>query len=47
LDSNVPISVGRFVADAFPNGSARFYEEEGHLALPHSRLEEILSALLA
>ena len=47
LDSNVPISVGRFVAGAIPNCKARFYEDEGHLALPHNRMEEILSALLA
>ena len=47
LDNNVPISVGRFVADAIPNCNARFYEDEGHLALPHNRMEEILCALLA
>ena len=44
---NVPISVGRFVADAIPNCNARFYEEEGHLTLPHNRMKEILGALVA
>jgi pimeloyl-ACP methyl ester carboxylesterase len=47
LDNNVPISVGRFVADAIPNCNARFYEDEGHLALARNRMEEILNALLA
>lgn len=47
LDNNVPISVGRFVADAIPSCNARFYEEEGHLTLPHHRMKEILGALVA
>ena len=47
LDNNVPISVGRFVADAIPNCNARFYEEEGHLTLPHNQMKEILGALVA
>ena len=46
LDNNVPISVGRFVADAIPNCNARFYEEDGHLTLPHNRMKEILGALV-
>ena len=47
LDNNVPVSVGRFVADAIPNCNATFFEDEGHLALPHNRMVEILGALLA
>ena len=47
LDNNVPISVGRYVADAIPDCNARFYEGEGHLALPHNRMLEILSTLVA
>ena len=47
LDNNVPVSVGRYVADAIPNCNGRFYEEEGHLALPHNRMLEILRTLVA
>jgi pimeloyl-ACP methyl ester carboxylesterase len=46
-DKNVPVSVGQYVAGAIPNSNARFYEEEGHLTLPHNRMKEILGALVA
>ena len=46
-DGNVPLSAGQFVADAIPNCNARFYEEEGHLTLPQSRMGEVLSALVS
>ena len=35
------------LADAIPNCNARFYEDEGHLTLPHNRMKEILGALVA
>lgn len=45
-DLNVPISVGRYVAEAIPNCEARFFESEGHLTLPRNHIREILSALI-
>ena len=47
LDENVPVSVGQYVAEAIPNCKARFYEEEGHLTLPHNEIKEILSTLVS
>ena len=44
-DANVPVSVGRYVAEAIPNCAAQFYQEEGHLTLPHNRMTEVLSTL--
>ena len=44
-DYNVPLSAGRYVAEAIPNCQAMFLEEEGHLTLPYSRLREILGVL--
>jgi len=32
LDRSVPVSVGRYVADAIPNCHARFIENEGHMS---------------
>lgn len=46
-DENVPVSVGHHVADAIPNCNARFYQEEGHLTLPHNRMREVLTALVS
>jgi pimeloyl-ACP methyl ester carboxylesterase len=46
-DLNVPISVGRYVAEIIPNCEARFYETEGHLTLPRNHIREILSTLTA
>jgi pimeloyl-ACP methyl ester carboxylesterase len=42
-DANVPVSVGRSVAQAIPNCQATFHQEEGHLTLPRKRIWEILS----
>ena len=46
-DLNVPVSVGRFVAEAIPNCDASFHSMEGHLTLPHNHIKEILSTLIA
>jgi pimeloyl-ACP methyl ester carboxylesterase len=46
-DLNVPISVGRYVAELIPSCRGRFYENEGHLTLPDSHIREILGALVA
>lgn len=45
-DINVPVSVGRYVADAIPNCNTNFYTMEGHLTLPHNHIREILSTLV-
>jgi pimeloyl-ACP methyl ester carboxylesterase len=45
-DKNVPVSVGRAMADAIPNCDARFFPDEGHLALPYNRIREILGTLI-
>ena len=45
-DLNVPVSVGRFVAEAIPNCDASFHSMEGHLTLPHNHIKEILSTLI-
>ncbi len=46
-DLNVPISVGRFMAEIIPNCNATFFKEEGHLTLPHNHIKDILSKLIA
>lgn len=46
-DLNVPVSVGRYMADEIPNSTAKFYPDDGHITLPRNRLKEILSALMA
>ena len=46
LDLNVPVSVGRYVADIIPNCQAMFFEGEGHFTLSHRHLREILSVLV-
>ncbi len=46
-DCNVPVSVGRYVADVIPNCYAIFHDMEGHLTLPHNHIGDILSALVA
>lgn len=45
-DLNVPVSVGRYVANAFPNCQASFLKNEGHLTLPYNHIREILSELV-
>ena len=47
LDLNVPISVGRYVADAIPNCHATFLKDEAHISLLHNHIREILSVLIA
>jgi pimeloyl-ACP methyl ester carboxylesterase len=46
-DLNVPVSVGRFIADTIPNCNAIFHNMEGHFTLPHHHIREILSILVA
>ena len=46
LDVNVPISVGRYVADAIPNCHATFLKDEAHISLPHNHIRDILSILI-
>jgi pimeloyl-ACP methyl ester carboxylesterase len=45
-DLNVPISVGRHMAEHIPGCKSRFLEAEGHLTLPHNHLHELLSSLV-
>jgi pimeloyl-ACP methyl ester carboxylesterase len=45
-DLKVPVSVGRYVADAIPNCRATFLEDEGHLSLPYNHMREILGSLV-
>jgi len=45
-DLNVPVSVGRFVAEAIPNCNTSFHSMEGHLTLPRNHIREILSTLV-
>ena len=47
LDLNVPVSVGRYVADAIPNCHATFLKDEAHISLPHNHIRNILSVLVA
>jgi len=46
LDTQVPISVGQYVANAVPNCRAKFLPDEGHLSIAHNHIEEILSVLI-
>jgi hypothetical protein len=43
----VPVAMGKRLAAALPDCSARFYPDEGHYSLPVRRIEEILAALAA
>ena len=45
-DLNVPVSVGRYVADAIPNCHATFLKDEAHISLPYNHIREILSILI-
>ena len=45
-DNNVPVSVGRYVADAIPNCRAIFVEDEGHFSLPYHHMREFLNVLV-
>ena len=44
-DNNVPVSVGHYVAEAIPNCTATFLEDEGHFTLPYNHMREILTVL--
>jgi pimeloyl-ACP methyl ester carboxylesterase len=46
-DENVPVSVGRYVAEALPNCHAKFIENEGHFSVPYKYTRESLSVLIA
>lgn len=45
-DLNVPISVGRYMAENIPGCKAIFNNDEGHFTLPHNHLREILISLI-
>jgi len=43
---NVPVSVGRYMADSITNCNTTFLKEEGHLTLPHNHIKVIISNLI-
>jgi pimeloyl-ACP methyl ester carboxylesterase len=45
LDVNVPIAMGRFMADAIPNCQAKFYPHEAHLSAALNHMDEIMEVL--
>lgn len=45
LDVNVPVSMGRAVAEAIPNCKAKFYAGEGHYSTVLNHLEEIIGTM--
>ncbi|MFC2060587.1 alpha/beta fold hydrolase [Chloroflexota bacterium] len=47
LDTQVPVSVGQYIANTIPGCSAKFLLNEAHLSLAHNHIEEILSILVA
>jgi pimeloyl-ACP methyl ester carboxylesterase len=47
LDVNVPISMGRIMAEAMPNCRTEFYAEEGHYSTALNHLEEIIRTLIS
>ena len=47
LDTQVPVSVGQYVANAVPDCRAKFFPNEAHLSLAHNHIEEVLSILVA
>ncbi len=44
-DTNAPLAMGRYMADAIPNSHVQFYPDEGHLSLFARRTEEFLRFL--
>lgn len=42
LDANVPVSMGRSMAERIPNCQARFYSEEAHLSLLLGHADEFM-----
>ena len=45
-DTNVPVEVGRYLAERIPGSSLTVYPGEGHLIVP-KHWDEILAALLS
>ncbi|MGA3290668.1 MAG: alpha/beta hydrolase [Candidatus Bathyarchaeia archaeon] len=45
MDVNVPISMGRSMAETIPNCKAQFYAEEGHYSTALNHLESIFGTL--
>jgi pimeloyl-ACP methyl ester carboxylesterase len=45
-DRNAPISMGRYLANAFPDCKATFYPGEGHLSLFKKKVQEIIQSLI-
>jgi pimeloyl-ACP methyl ester carboxylesterase len=46
-DENVPVSVGRYVAESLHNCQSKFIENEGHLSVPLKFIRECLCVLVA
>lgn len=46
LDRNVPISMGKAVAQRLPNCSSKYFDDEGHLSLLYHNGEEIIHHLV-
>jgi hypothetical protein len=46
LDTTVPVSMGRAVADRIPHCQAKFYPHEAHLSLLFNKADEILMDLI-
>lgn len=45
LDVNVPISMGRGVADLIPNSDGRFFPEDGHYSVVFNNFEDVINTL--
>ncbi len=45
-DLNVPLTVGRYVADTIPDCQATTFDDEGHFSLPINHMREILKDLV-
>lgn len=45
-DTNAPVAMGRYMANAIPNAQARFFPGEGHFSTFVKYLEEIVQALV-
>ncbi|NOY61525.1 MAG: alpha/beta hydrolase [Calditrichaeota bacterium] len=47
LDVNVPVSMGRDMAEAIPNCEAKFYPNDAHLSTLFNHMKEIMGTLLS
>ncbi|HEX8032883.1 MAG TPA: hypothetical protein VF510_03505, partial [Ktedonobacterales bacterium] len=47
LDPDVPVAMGRAVAESLPQCNATFYPNEGHISLIVNHREEIVVALMS